>query len=85
MPLANLILHLANQCASMPHPPDAHRRTHRLQFGAGMCAQSLKEVRAEICKQLGLSEEDLELSMGMSGDFEQAVRVIGQQLLNKLP
>lgn len=46
-----------------------------------MCAQSLKEVRSEICKQLGLSEEDLELSMGMSGDFEQAVRVI----LNTLP
>lgn len=37
--------------------------------------QTLRDVRTEVCKLLGLSEEDVELSMGMSGDFEQAVRL----------
>jgi hypothetical protein len=36
--------------------------------------QTLLNVRAEVCKLLGLLEDDVELSMGMSGDFEQAVR-----------
>lgn len=35
--------------------------------------QSLQDVRSEVCKLLGLLEDDVELSMGMSGDFEQAV------------
>lgn len=43
-------------------------------------AQSLQEVRKEVCGQLGLSEEDIELSMGMSGDFEQAVSISSQPL-----
>ncbi|KAJ8766579.1 hypothetical protein K2173_023826 [Erythroxylum novogranatense] len=30
----------------------------------------------EVCKALGMAEDQFELSMGMSGDFEQAVRVL---------
>ena len=30
-----------------------------------------------MCQQLSLAEEAVELSMGMSGDFEQAVRLPG--------
>uniref|UniRef100_A0A061R944 Pyridoxal phosphate homeostasis protein n=1 Tax=Tetraselmis sp. GSL018 TaxID=582737 RepID=A0A061R944_9CHLO len=35
--------------------------------------QCLKECRKRICKELGLQEDELELSMGMSGDFENAI------------
>lgn len=37
------------------------------------CMQCLEACREELCKELGLTTEDVELSMGMSGDFEQAV------------
>ena len=39
-------------------------------------SQKLAECRAETCKALKLREEDVELSMGMSGDFELAVGCI---------
>ena len=39
-----------------------------------MIVQTLVSCRTEVCKALGLTEEECELSMGMSGDFEQAVR-----------
>ncbi|CAH8301797.1 unnamed protein product [Eruca vesicaria subsp. sativa] len=32
--------------------------------------RTLTNCRAEVCKALGMSEEQFELSMGMSGDFE---------------
>ena len=35
--------------------------------------QCLSECREKVCEALGLKAEDVELSMGMSGDFEQAV------------
>lgn len=35
--------------------------------------QCLAACREEICNALGLSPSDVELSMGMSGDYEQAV------------
>ncbi|SMR48305.1 unnamed protein product [Zymoseptoria tritici ST99CH_1E4] len=34
----------------------------------------LREVRDEVAKELGIREEELELSMGMSADFEAAVK-----------
>ncbi len=34
----------------------------------------LKEVRDQVVKELGMQEGDLELSMGMSEDFESAIR-----------
>ena len=36
--------------------------------------QCLKKCREETAEALGLDPADLELSMGMSGDFESAVR-----------
>lgn len=36
--------------------------------------QTLLNCRAEVCRALGIIESQCELSMGMSGDFEQAVR-----------
>lgn len=35
--------------------------------------QTLSNCRTEVCKELGIPEEQCELSMGMSADFEQAV------------
>ena len=37
--------------------------------------QTLANCRSEVCKALGIAEEQCELSMGMSGDFELAVRI----------
>ncbi|KAF5194691.1 Pyridoxal phosphate homeostasis protein [Thalictrum thalictroides] len=34
--------------------------------------QTLANCRAEVCKALGMTEDQCELSMGMSGDFEKA-------------
>ena len=36
---------------------------------------SLAACRTEVCAALGLPEDQLELSMGMSGDFEQAIEM----------
>ncbi|KAG5414084.1 hypothetical protein IGI04_001651 [Brassica rapa subsp. trilocularis] len=37
--------------------------------------RTLTNCRAEVCKALGMSEDQFELSMGMSGDFEQAIEM----------
>lgn len=37
--------------------------------------QTLTNCRTEVCKALGMAEEQCELSMGMSGDFELAVSI----------
>lgn len=37
--------------------------------------QTLLNCRAEVCEALGISESQCELSMGMSGDFEQAIEM----------
>lgn len=37
--------------------------------------RALSKCRAEVCKALGITEEQCELSMGMSGDFEQAIEL----------
>ncbi|KAK9902621.1 hypothetical protein WJX75_000378 [Coccomyxa subellipsoidea] len=37
--------------------------------------QCLEACREEVCKALGLCAADVELSMGMSGDFEQAIEM----------
>lgn len=44
--------------------------------------QALANCRTNVCKALGIPEELCELSMGMSGDFEQAVRIM---ILNGRP
>ncbi|XP_073027411.1 uncharacterized protein [Primulina eburnea] len=35
--------------------------------------KTLANCRSEVCKELGMAEEQCELSMGMSGDFEMAL------------
>ena len=47
-----------------------------LEALASTWTQCLKEVRTEASKLLDIPEDDIELSMGMSGDFEQAVSMI---------
>lgn len=37
--------------------------------------RALSNCRIEVCKALGITEEECELSMGMSGDFEQAIEM----------
>ncbi|KAL6196288.1 hypothetical protein ACLB2K_031903 [Fragaria x ananassa] len=39
------------------------------------CNKMLSKCRTEVCKELGMAEENFELSMGMSGDFEQAIEM----------
>ncbi len=36
--------------------------------------QCLEKCREEICSKLGMEPSDVELSMGMSQDYEKAVR-----------
>ena len=42
--------------------------------------QCLAKCREEVCQALSLQPEDVELSMGMSGDFEQAVSLFRHTL-----
>lgn len=51
------------------HPPSADYSSRPENF------ESLSACRAEICAALGLPEGEVELSMGMSGDFEQAIEM----------
>ncbi|CAN1222597.1 Pyridoxal phosphate homeostasis protein, partial [Linum grandiflorum] len=37
--------------------------------------KTLASCRSEVCKALGIEEEQCELSMGMSNDFEQAIEM----------
>ena len=37
--------------------------------------ECLSKCRDEVCESLGLPAEDVELSMGMSGDFEAAIEM----------
>ncbi|AEE85262.1 Putative pyridoxal phosphate-dependent enzyme, YBL036C type [Arabidopsis thaliana] len=37
--------------------------------------QTLSNCRADVCKALGMAEDQFELSMGMSGDFELAIEM----------
>ncbi|KAF8409594.1 hypothetical protein HHK36_005672 [Tetracentron sinense] len=37
--------------------------------------ETLSNCRIEVCKALGIAEEQCELSMGMSGDFEMAIEM----------
>ncbi|CAL9119256.1 unnamed protein product [Musa textilis] len=37
--------------------------------------KTLSDCRTEVCKELGIPEEQCELSMGMSTDFEQAIEM----------
>nr|KJB62805.1 hypothetical protein B456_009G441700 [Gossypium raimondii] len=37
--------------------------------------RTLSKCRVEVCKALGMTEDQCELSMGMSGDFEQAIEM----------
>ncbi|XP_039061035.1 pyridoxal phosphate homeostasis protein-like isoform X1 [Hibiscus syriacus] len=37
--------------------------------------RTLSNCRAKVCKALGMEEDQCELSMGMSGDFEQAIEM----------
>ena len=46
------------------------------RVGDDALMQCLERCRAEVCAALGLQPSQLELSMGMSGDFEQAVSTV---------
>ena len=48
---------------------------HDLTKGPNPDFQTLLKCREDVCKALELSVDDVELSMGMSGDFEHAVRI----------
>ena len=45
-------------------------------YNAYWMQYTLRSCRTEVCRALGIPENQCELSMGMSGDFEQAVSPI---------
>ena len=47
---------------------------HDLNTGPNPDFQCLIKCRQELCEKLGMEFKQVELSMGMSGDFEHAVR-----------
>ena len=47
---------------------------HDLTKGPNPDFQTLLKCRDDVCDALELNVENVELSMGMSGDFEHAVR-----------
>ncbi|XP_078521543.1 pyridoxal phosphate homeostasis protein [Lissotriton helveticus] len=48
---------------------------HDLEQGPNPDFQMLLSLREEVCKRLDLPQANVELSMGMSGDFENAIEV----------
>ena len=40
----------------------------------------MRKLKEQMCLKYGIKEEDFQLSMGMSGDFEQAVKTDGCRL-----
>ena len=50
-------------------------RGHDYSKGPNPDFTLLSKLRTQVSKELGFKEEDLELSMGMSGDYEEAVRI----------
>ena len=48
-------------------------RIYLSHFSTVLFFQCLVGCRKNVCEMLGLSLEDVELSMGMSNDFEKAV------------
>ena len=76
---ANLCRHVRDQC---PHLKlqgvmtiGAIARSKEAKDGAeNEDFIRLREMRDQVVKELGMLEEDLELSMGMSEDFESAIR-----------
>ena len=48
-------------------------RVARSNAGDPTCFDTLRECRDAVASALGLQAQDLELSMGMSGDFEAAI------------
>lgn len=57
---------------SAPSAPPAPRADYSSRPENFEC---LSTCRAEVCAALGLPEGEVELSMGMSGDFEQAIEM----------
>ena len=43
-------------------------------------SQCLVDCRKDVCERLGIRVEDVELSMGMSNDFDKAVRSLENKL-----
>ncbi|GAY35251.1 hypothetical protein CUMW_015190 [Citrus unshiu] len=75
-----LVKHVSQNCPNlefcglmtigMPDYTSTPENFKRIVF----CNQTLAKCRSEVCKALGIPEEQCDLSMGMSGDFELAVR-----------
>lgn len=45
---------------------------------------ALKKCREDVCSVLGLSSENVEISMGMSSDYEHAVSILQQKLIRSI-
>ncbi|XP_055864746.1 pyridoxal phosphate homeostasis protein-like isoform X1 [Biomphalaria glabrata] len=48
---------------------------HDINSGPNPDFQALFDIRKEVCQSLNILEKDLELSMGMSADFEHAIEM----------
>lgn len=53
------------------------------EYGDDTCFDRLAACRSEVANSLGMAEDELHLSMGMSDDFETAVRVRPQFIVQR--
>ena len=73
-PVVDLAKHIAEECANLRFRglmtigmPDYTSRPENFE--------ALRKCREEVCAALDVDPEEVELSMGMSGDFEAAIEM----------
>ncbi|CAI5980701.1 unnamed protein product [Closterium sp. NIES-65] len=76
----DLVRHVTAECPNLAFAglmtigmPDYSSRPENFECALFVLLMALARCRTEVCEQLGLAPGELELSMGMSNDFEQAV------------
>lgn len=73
--VGGLIKHILSQCVHLKFMGlmTIGRMGHDYSTGPNPDFQCLLETRRRVCSELSLSVDEVELSMGMSADFEQAI------------
>lgn len=71
-----LVRHIRENCGSLEFTGlmTIGRTGHDYSRGANPDFECLLQVRREVCRDLGLRANEVELSMGMSADYEQAIQ-----------
>ena len=72
---SEIVRHIIEKCESLDFQGlmTIGKLGHDYSTGPNPDFEYLVETRCRVCKELGLREEQVELSMGMSADYEQAI------------